>query len=204
MKVTDVYWSFLNEDSELQTDGLTFQQAKFVADLIPQVARASWLVWHEGILDWIVLEECIDLMSSSPEDSKYLPPFPPERKSKVPAAGGGQTPNANARSTAQIDKRVNRRFFKKFGLEIIWPGVKFVTTTVNISMGGILLVDEIPEPIGKTFNVLLSRKDGTQIKIFCAQLRPPKSDSGGSKRLRIIGAEHEGLLHNWLLDSLTE
>ena len=146
---TDAYWSLVNEVTHLQADGLNYQQAEFVVAIIPNDQKENWLVWHEGLANWIPLLESKELTGQKPT-GRRAPPLPPQRESQELSAS-----DAGGRAQMKIDNRLNRRFVKKFSVEIFGMSGSFKTTTINVSLGGMRLQDPIPAIVGNKFNVLL-------------------------------------------------
>jgi hypothetical protein len=191
---TDVFWSFLNEVTHQQADGLSFQQAEFIESIIPTENRGAWLVWHEGLNDWVALDECKEF-GGRHNAGRMSPPLPPKRDSSI------ENSDASTRLQMKIDNRLNRRFVKNFAVEIIGQSATFQTKTVNLSVGGMKLYEPLPAIVGATFNAVLKRKNGLQLTLFCALLRTPKGVDETNDRIRILGAEKEGVLRSWLMDS---
>lgn len=195
MSAKKLVWSFRDEKTEKQVDGLNFKQAAFVNSMIPASARFSWLVWHEGLTDWMSLDECTHFNEENAEKKTAPPPAPPE-KSKPKAAAPSS--RGKTSSDADLNRRLNRRFAKHFKVSINLTDKVFTTHTLNLSMGGMLLEHTLPEELGKSFGVKLQRYDGTSVDLFCSAI--PVPDGGRSRRVRIIGAKQEGLFRTWLLD----
>lgn len=217
MGIEKAVWSFRNEKTEQQVDGLSFKQASFVFNLIPSKSRYLWLVWHEGLTDWMTLDECTHFKSDQPEEKAETPAAPrPEltktvkASSKAAPASKGKTKektNTGITNTVRTrpgpdpddNRRFTRRFLKHFKVTIDINGKAFMTHTLNLSMGGMLL--EHPMPLDgtlKSFPVRLERHDGAKVDLFCSMIRVPNGLN--SKRLRIIGVKQEGLFRSWLLD----
>lgn len=197
MSYKDVYWSFYHEEDGLSEDGLTFGQAQFVYKLIPARDRLGWLVWCEEWTDWLPLDECG--MLGLREQKMRLPPSPPVVKSKTKLSSESAGELLSNAETQQMNRRLTRRFVKYYRAEISGDGKVFQTTTINLSMGGLLLQDPVPPDLGVKVKVRLTRKNGDEVEMFCAVIKTAKGPSLAT-RLRIVNIEKEGVLRSWLID----
>src|SRR5436305_1749605 len=122
-----VTWSFLNQETGQSVDGLNFAQAQFVTSMIDHKSRVAWLVWHNGLSDWITLDECDQLIGTLTRE-RPLPPIPPNRPraGKVKSAQDDglkdMVTNLHESKSERDDKRANRRFSKNFQVEIMLHG----------------------------------------------------------------------------------
>lgn len=197
MSSRSVYWSFLNEENGRQIDGLTFLQAEFIASLISKEDRFSWLIWHEGLPEWRPMEESSELANVAEMPSMASPPKPPRNVT-------GKSSEKEPKIKSEVDQRLARRFLKSFGISIKRSdGSTFQTKTVNLSMGGMLLQDDLPKDLPKSFEVTIHRKENQALSVFCTTLRLP-AEGRANRRLRIVGTTQEGTLRNWLVDEAIE
>ena len=199
----DIHWSFLHEGSGRQVDGLSLAQATFVYSVIPRSERKFYLVWHQGLPEWERLEDCKYFVEEDPH-----PAFDFSELDTATAAESVlkslDLKTAKPQDNFEAEKRGTKRFAKMYKVEIRLADNKvFASRTVDISLGGMQLKDALPLELSKTFEVVLSRMNGTSLKIFCSMIRIPKSTTP-TKRLRIIGTNQEGMFRNWLLEASAE
>jgi hypothetical protein len=192
MEFEEKLWSLFNELADRQIDGLKIEDAEFVVALIPTSERYSWLVWNDGLGDWINLIECQELSK--------IPTMQSQIESKEIAAIKESISTKIEPLIERIDQRLSRRFAKVLPVEVIGQSGSFFTQTEDISVGGIKVRDPIPDYIGKNFVIILSNRSGEQIKLFCVAIRTPNAKPDGAHRMRILGGEKVGLLRSWLLE----
>jgi hypothetical protein len=206
MSIFDSNWSLYNEFKDIRIDGLTFTQTKGYVQCLEESHRGAWLAWHEGIPDWRPLENFPDLFSENRDREKALPPVPPATKNQVfeETHADFEAGEYNLKSETNQDHRLHRRYQKRYSVKTAALGKGFQTFSVNLSMGGILLENEIPDKFGASFMLLVGRAQGDQIEIFCEMIFSPEGKR--TKRVRIRSMNHaiEAKLRGWLLDPRVE
>jgi hypothetical protein len=195
-----ITWSIANFETHRRVDGLSFEQAKFIYDLIGETQHHLWLMWHVGLDEWRPLA---DLNSTEDVDPKAAlikkPSSRPAAETQLVDEKAGQTIRISTEATAsERDLRKSKRIAKNYSVSITQNERNFKTTTENLSTTGIMLVDAVPESFGKSFALVLSREDGLTLKTYCAF-----SPSGrqGRQRLVIMDVDKPALLKSWLSDS---
>jgi hypothetical protein len=206
-----VSWSFLNQETGQSVDGLTFEQARFVTVMIDHKSRMAWLVWHDGLTDWMNLDECEQLIGSITKNRPH-PPIPPNRPSSKRANKNqplsGEHDMAQflefshiSKSEPKHDKRAFRRFQKNFRVDIVTHMGTFKVVTENISFGGMVFQTLLPRQVGKTFHATIVRHNGARLKVLCEQIRPPRgATEKSSRRVRFVKIEDSEVLNSWLVD----
>jgi hypothetical protein len=125
-------------------------------------------------------------------------PVPPPR----PKVKGEDIHEFTLTTERVVDRRLNRRFLKEFRVEVLRPGAKsFLTKTTNVSTNGMLLKARVPEEFGRSFNVRLSREDGSVMTIYCQIVRDKNPEAGS--RLKFLEVSETKVLLAWLVDQKT-
>jgi hypothetical protein len=199
MKPQELYWSICNTVDMRRADGLTFEQARFIASIIPPSERDHWSVWYEGLDMWCLLDDSEILLDEGFIQGLTSAPVPPVNPNAKPGELTGAQPDQHVR----IDRRVTRRFLKTFRVDIYGPKKKrHITKTVNLSASGMLLEDHVPDEFGKSFRCKITRKSGQTLEVFCAVVRP--DDPGGRTRIKFLDISQPKVLMSWLIDVLIE
>ncbi len=206
-----IKWSFLNQETGQNVDGLDFEQARFVTSMIDHKTRMAWLVWHDGLADWMNLDECDQLIGTVTRQ-RPIPPIPPNRpgaKKSNPAPQEGEMSQIlvtkHESKSEHNDKRVHRRFRKNFQVEIMTPTGAIKVVTENISHGGMMFQTALPEQVARTFSATIVRSNKARLQVFCKQIRPPRgAPETGCRRVQFLRVEEYELLNAWLLDRAIE
>ena len=203
MKSEDVYWSLYNEVTGRQIDGLAFTQVKGIVESMDAASKAHWLAWHEGLTDWKHVDGFTELQDSAPDTGRVQSPFPPA----APRTGKFafkdlelspiDTESLELGRGPNVDNRLNRRFLKNYAVTASYQGGVFKTRTVNISLGGMLVHDPLPDGLGMRFFMTLSRRDGFSVQMQCMRVLGP---TGKVTRVRFLNQDDTDL-RAWLLDS---
>lgn len=178
MPKSDLLWSLYDEIRGRQIDGLTLTQLNGVLGLLNESDRAECLIWHEGLSDW-----------------KTIPDFP----ELVEGLSGERATPKPAQLPPSADLRMTRRFQIDFVATVSHPDGIFMTRTINISLGGVLLADPPPDKLPLRFQITLSRDDGETIRLQC--MRVPVPGGGKTRRLKFIHFDDDSALRRWLLDA---
>jgi hypothetical protein len=195
MNTTEVYWSLAKPTESKKIDGLTYLQAHFFVTEILVSERQLWKVWREGLDDWISLLDCPELTQPQVSPGRVSPPLAPKSGGDfsmvqdLAAVSGG----------VDVDNRLSRRFIKSFLISLeSTSGEAFSTESIDVSMTGMRMKDEIPETFGNSFNLRLTRSDGEQLKVYCKVIK-----ASGRKRVKFLDVDRLRVLQSWLIDSKT-
>lgn len=210
-------WCLANIDSGLSLEGYTFNEARAAISALPFDERTDWLVWKEGWKQWKPLVQVRELLE--PLHRKMDPSAPPyesqldEVESKIRNAFQEEPESASEdiheMNTATRDlelsdhsfvERGHKRIKKRFKVHINQGANKFKSHTRDVSVGGLLLEDVLPDWVVGYCQVILVRphsKQAVELTCFLVENQKPTD----RRRLQIVALEDrdaELKLEKWL------
>ncbi len=205
-----LYWSLYHTLSSRQIDGLTFTQARGFLDSIGPAQIHEWHAWYEGLSEWKPVSAFEELNPAIAHDARHAPPRPPKPVAKMT---GDETfsPVLEYRDDATrisislddkgyVDNRLNRRFLQSYRVQIPFQGAVLTNETVDISLGGMALRDQLPPQISATFTAVLIHANGATVKIPCTIIL--EKDGMHSRRVKFtLSNDTEPILRTWLLSN---
>ena len=193
-----------------QIDGLTFTQARGFLDSIEPAQQAEWQAWYEGLSEWKPISSFSELDSSVRHPPRQAPPHPPKPPSKI-TGHEHFSPVLEYREDASdvaislddkgyTDKRLNRRFLQTYKVQISFQGAVLSTETLDISLGGMALKQNLPPMMNATFSATLTHTNGTTVKIPCTLIL--EKDGNHQNRVKFhLTADNEPIIRTWLLSA---
>jgi hypothetical protein len=203
-------WSLFNERSRIQIDDLTSDQAWGVVAAEDPKHRHLWLVWHTGLTDW-------KSVSDFDESSRHLsraataaytfpavPDLEDQRRAEAERRIGefeldDSPTDIGIDTTARKDLRKNRRYLQRYKVEINLDGNSFTTHTVDISLSGMKIEDELPPTSRLSFTARLIHDNGQVLNVKCSLI-----EQAGLQRNRFkvsISENQAFLLRTWILEN---
>lgn len=211
-------WSLYNKVEKLRVDDLKSDQVRTILLAIPASQLANWYACQEGDLHWVPLRQVsefyIDLPTLQHEDiAVFVEP-------RMPQAAGHDIRSDAARAVTHSKTKSRRPLFedppedlisnpsleivkaetnerrsaRRYSLQLLFrvslEGQVFETNTVDISLGGLSVKDNIPTWIPRTFRAELSSQRGS-INIVCKKV--------SSNQIRLMESDSWDLLRQWLV-----
>lgn len=206
------FWCLLNSDSNLSLNGLTFNEARAAVNALPLDSRIDWVVWREGWTRWKPLVQVRELLEPLSRTLEVMPPPYESQLDQVESQilhafrDDEELVNANTATRDlevtdhQFVERVHKRLRRRFKVHINQGTNKFTTHTVDVSVGGLLLEDVLPDWVVGYCQVVLVRKETKQaVEVTCylVENQSPKD----RRRLQIVALKDrqaEDELEKWL------
>jgi hypothetical protein len=212
-------WSLLHIESKLQIDSLSIRHARTLVQSFDEAELGKWAAWHEGAADWQLLEDSLQALGvvRRPKHAPVIqssanPPPPPK---PPPFTGAAQpSPMAHAQSTPSIkfvpetgvtqtnsgvlnpDIRLSKRVAKRYKVYVGTKGKMHETTTVDVSLTGLQIVDGVPPGNEGPLEVALVNAKGENLSLICSIIPDERRT-----RLKIVRAGKLDLLQQWLTNA---
>lgn len=181
--MTQKLWCFHHTDGR-RLEGLTLEFARAIVFSLKPEDRSAWLVWCEGWSEWRVLVTVRELKVFTPQPMTSSPPDIPDEgdDSLVNELRAILVAPSEVVSTederAEFTTRMHPRIDKNFRVRVECNGKTFTTYSRNISAGGILVEDPLPDWIAGYCLVRLSRPNLPKaLKITCAIVENQRPDN---------------------------
>lgn len=107
-------------------DGLSLSQVQAIVGSLSRAEQMDWWLWKEGWTEWKPVSNAPEALQSLPLVAMEPPP---------------PLPNENS----DFVLRIHQRYVRKYKVEIERGTKCFRTHSINISAGGILLEEPVPE-----------------------------------------------------------
>ena len=222
-------WCLYGINEQRLIEGLLFDEARAIISSLSSAQLVNWLVWREDWPDWRNVNEVEGLTEMIFRNLMAAPPPVPTTSSMVGAPDEfqdnigpqgletGQTgtfsedikltdsliqlkPSENETQSGQFVVRKNRRFKKRYEISIIVNDKTFDTHCMDISVGGILLEEPLPNWVQGQFKVRI-RKPNRKQQIELTACVIEGQEPGEVNRVGILplqSGDDEKNLETWL------
>jgi hypothetical protein len=184
---------------------------------IPMAKMSLWYACREGDLQWQSLTDVADFYdhankirhTATPTEEVTEtatasgvtngPPAPKKSKSKAgprrplfeePAEPTKTDRTLTVETTNVKERRVARRFVRNLKFAMANGSDKFECVTLDVSMAGLSLKDDLPADTPKSFRAELRLNDG-RVKILCNRI--------SDRSAKILEADSWDLLRQWIM-----
>ncbi|MGE0527018.1 MAG: PilZ domain-containing protein [Bdellovibrionales bacterium] len=170
----EILWSLYNRFEKLRVDDLTAAQVRMILLAIPTARLPDWYACREGEVHWHPLSSIPEFYEDVRDIKGAGIPLqhltPPRRPLFEDPPDGLVTDTSLTVDLAETQERRNaRRYMRQFSFRVTSETSEFNTHTVDISMSGIALKDELPEWVPRVFRASLENK-GRSIQVMCARV----------------------------------
>lgn len=215
-------WCLYNTETGLQMDGLRLSEVKVVVQRWEQDEREKWKVWMEGWSKWEQLTDVAEL-NKPPARRKVAPPpiikdsesGEELREEFVIQSEGhefhqeqlerdGITQFTLTDLPAVVDGpefvvRNHRRIQKKLTAILEMDANIFKTQTVDVSAGGVLFQDNLPDwVVGYCRLTLRKQNKKEEVRLMCSMVEDQQSENRRRVELSGLSQEDERRLMVWL------
>ena len=169
--------------------------------MIAPASLINYWVWSEGWENWKSASLAEEVMSMSLVDRSFPSqiPNPPkpftESKSKVNADKRVAVSNKNEPEDETV-MRKHQRFDVELPVEVLVNDQSFKSKTVDISLGGIRVTDELPDWVAGYGTVIITLPDGSTSEVVCSVVEDQKL--GDKFRLEILPSAQFDELKDYL------
>ena len=211
-------WSLYNRVEKLRVDDLRPDQVRTILLAIPPSQLSNWYACQEGDLQWVALESVsefyMDSMAnrqkasalpkaSGDDSSNETPDFNdvilPVSRAKTnqrrplfeDAPDNVIAGDFEVKSEDREDRRSSVRYPRKIEVRIVLGKKVFSTHTLNISMGGMKLAQELPDWMPRTFRAELAL-NGQSVYVFCKKIGPDQ--------VRLMESDSWSMIRQWLVN----
>ncbi len=200
--------------------GLLFDEARAVISSLPEDQVDRWLVWQEDWPDWKKVSEVEGLAELLFRPLSVAPPPVPGTKTlaavdaitgtltMVTSPGEFRPPSDDdfvrlealdpEGGGSVVDLRKSKRFQRRYEIALIQEGRYFKSHTIDISVGGMLLEDPIPEWISGYFKVRIKKPHLKQQVELAACIIEDAADKRRVAILALKNSKDEQDLEMWL------
>lgn len=217
-------WCLYNGDEKELLSGLIREEVCCLLSRLPNEDRLYWLVWREDWSEWQVATLLPELFVMHPRPMPVAhPPVPSdssedealiEIKKLYQSNQVGDESSANAEVVAVGDipdltietegaefvPRAHLRLRRRYDIIIDSNGKQFKTSSVDVSVGGILLADPLPQWVFGYCTITIvksNKKESVQLTCSIVENQPPQ------RRYRVAlsplkRTEDQVRLHQWL------
>ena len=219
-------WCLYEVNERRLVEGLLFDEARAIISSISATNLSNWLVWREDWPDWRAVNDVEGLTEMIYRNLMAAPPPVPTTASIADLApqglvheeeGDGFTstfsedikltdsliqlkPSDDSTQSGQFVVRKNRRFKKRYEIAIIVDDQIFDTHCLDISVGGILLEENLPDWVRGQFKVRIKKPNlKQQIELTACVIEG--QTPGEKNRVGILplqSGEDEKNLETWL------
>lgn len=162
-------WCLYDAENGERLDGLTIEEVRCFVSRISPKERVNWLVWREDWKKWKVVSRVPDVLKPNDRQMGAKPPPIPEEyreddtiiairrlyqgnevdnqaATEVEVVAVSEIPDLPIESEgAEFVHRAHQRLKRRYEILIDCNGQKFETNSVDVSVGGILLEDPLPD-----------------------------------------------------------
>lgn len=202
-----ILWCLLNSQTGLELRGVTFSEARAAVGVMPTGSRVDWLVWREGWREWRPLIQVRELLEPFHRELQQEPPAIDLQVDEVEKrirdayredeAGLGAPIidiSGETRELEMMDKefirRSHKRIKKRFKVQITAGTQKFVSHTIDISIGGLQLEDILPDwVVGYCQVLIINTETRKAIEVTCSLVE--NQSPNDRRRLQILPLEDE-------------
>ena len=223
-------WCLYGFSDKRLIEGLLFDEARAIISSLSATELEAWLVWREDWPDWRPVNDVEGLTEMIFRNLMAAPPPIPSTSTmadpnafdgpqglEVSSTGFTGThsddeevkltdsviqleASEEASNSGQFVVRKNRRFKKRYEITIMVGDKTFETHSLDISVGGILLEDTLPDWVDGNFKVRI-RKPNIKQQIELTACLIEVKDSEQVNRVGILplqSGSDEKNLENWL------
>ncbi|MCC7405724.1 MAG: PilZ domain-containing protein, partial [Bdellovibrionales bacterium] len=217
-------WCLYNSASGEELNGLTGDEVRAVVSRMTTEERLTWLVWRDDWKTWKAVTRLSDLHKLVERPlSTEPPPIPKEFRpdeeiaaikklyqgnqvdtgaaTEVEVMSVSEIPDLAIESEgAEFVHRAHQRLRRAFSIVIDCNGQKFESKSVDVSVGGILLADPLPDWVFGYCTITIVKpgtKEAVQLTCSIVENQPPNG------RFRVALSplkkkEDQVRLHTWL------
>ena len=194
-------WSLYNKEEKLRIDDLKIEQVKIILLSIPTARMGDWYGCMEGDLHWQPLVaisefyEDVRELKGNFQAKPELAPLP--QSSRRPLFEDGPHEEPSGEPSLMVDfvqtkeRRTARRYSRQLIFKVIQGEKSFQSATVDVSMAGLSLAEELPDWVGKNFRAELTLNK-TNVLIQCARV--------DNKKLKLTDADSWDVIRKWLVN----
>lgn len=205
-------WSLYDSVEKIQIDDLKTEQVRIILLSIPTARMKDWMICKKGEIHWECIlntpefyEDVRDLKGNtqSLKAEDYSPQHKPSPQAPSPRRPLFEDIDLSSEETLALEtegedfdvkeRRSARRFTKRLQFEVIQGGKSFKTETVDVSMAGFRLEDQLPSWAKKQFKAKISLNDH-DLQLVVARV---EEDRDG-KRVKVLDAERWEVLRSWV------
>jgi hypothetical protein len=186
-------WCLYNTESEELLEGLVRDEVRILMSRLPIPDRMHWLVWREDWAHWKVVTTLPELLKISLRAMKQPPPEIPEEfredqsiieikrlyqgndvedeiSTNAEVVAISEIPDLPVESEgAEFVQRAHQRIKRKYKILIECNRKKFETTSVDVSVGGLLLIDPLPDWVfGYCTITIIKPNNGESVQLTCS------------------------------------
>lgn len=213
-KSNSAIWCLFHGKTKLQYRHLTLGEAQSLVSESQPKEMSAWFVWKPGWTNWkraLDCEEFLHISFDGRKRSAEIPPQPP----MIPSGTRRQSDQLatepivfEAEKTLQefelddkdFTARRYRRLKKKFKVEVELNGKVFTSYSKDISVGGILLVDPLPNWVAGYARVrIISLSSGQNVELTGSVVENQKPNL--RHRIELYPLERMERLQGWLTAS---
>jgi hypothetical protein len=204
MRRKDYYWNLYNLVDKRQLEDLRTDQVEAIHEALPVSSHPQWLAWREGMAEWRSLSEFADMiadMRQAPSRLANVPPIP-TFSADQPAfrTPEGVKPPKLELAEHPENARTKNRYPGRFDVRIKYGDKRVHSATVNISMTGMQLRDDLPGDLPKYFTIELIR-DKDRIPLVCSAIF--NNDGTISNRIKIEVNDQFEKFRSWVIERVT-
>lgn len=217
-------WCIYDSDRGERLDGLTKDEVRWFASRLTPQERLSFLVWQDGWKKWKVVSRVPDLLEPVERELNNKPPVIPDefreddaitaikrlyqgnevdngQSTAVEVVAVSEIPDLPIESEgAEFVHRAHQRLKRRYEILIDCNGQKFETNSVDVSVGGILLEDPLPDWVFGYCTITVVKpgtREAVQLTCSIVENQPPNG------RFRVALSplkkkEDQQRLHAWL------
>lgn len=200
-------WSLYNKEEKLRIDDLRIDQVRTILLAIPSSRIRDWYACKEGDLHWQAIGEVPEFYedamavkgTSEPakQDTETAEkPSAPAKAVRRPLfedapAGGEFETTLQVESVPTKERRTARRYVRNLEFKVTVPGTNFKCDTLDISMSGVSLKENLPASLPKSFRAELSLS-GSVVKIHVNRIT--------DNTLKFVEADAWDVLRQWIVN----
>ncbi|MGE4130061.1 MAG: PilZ domain-containing protein [Bdellovibrionales bacterium] len=193
-------WSLFNKVERLRIDDLRTAQVKIILLAIPTRKMKDWVACRSGEIHWRSLRDiaefCDDVQAIKGE-ATVMRPAAGEAKSarrplfEDPPLEMESAPTLMVEKQTVKERRSARRYNRQLEFAIQIGENAFSCETVDLSMNGLSLAEDLPDWVPPIFRAHLAHNEQVS-KIRCERVN--------SIQLKILEAESWDLIRRWLVN----
>lgn len=199
-------WSLYNKEEKLRIDDLKSEHVRIILLAIPTAQMTNWYACQEGDLRWQAVGDIPEFYEDVRQikGTGALPPpkeeteESPQRKEDPRRPLFEDSPDDSpSNPTLQVDfnstkeRRTARRYPRKLMFKVLQGGKSFQSETVDVSMSGLSIEQQLPNWIPKTFHAELELNK-TNIRVLCTRVNESK--------LKIMESDSWDVIRKWIVN----
>lgn len=199
-------WSLYNKEEKLRIDDLKSEHVRIILLAIPTARMTDWYACQEGDLHWQPIGAIPEFYEDvrqikgkgalpEPEaeaQEKPTPQSPPRRPLFEDSPEDLRTdPTLQVDTASTKERRTARRYPRKLMFKVLQGGKSFQSATVDVSMSGLSIEQQLPNWVPKTFHAEL-QLNKTNIRVLCSRVSESK--------LKIMESESWDVIRQWIVN----